>query len=298
MAASVATASPDDRSAGAGGASDLDAPAHLRRRLADLELELAEARRSLAAARDSEERELRAARRIQVSLMPRAFAGVPDGWRAAARYRPARAVGGDMYDVYGSHPRREGVLGLAIADVTGKGVTAALLMAFCRAVMRSAAWNGEGPADTLVRTNRVLARDVRSGLFVTALVAELDPATREVRWASAGHEPPLLVRPSGSVAELSAGGTMLGLFDDPGVEEHRRLIRPGETLVLATDGATDATDPGARRFGEARLRRALRARARAEPQAIVDGVVEAVDAFALGTPQADDIALVALQRLP
>jgi phosphoserine phosphatase RsbU/P len=276
--------------------------ARLRRHLDDLERELvvaqaalAEAQAQLVVARDREERELAAARRIQVSLMPRSFPDVPEGWQVGARYRPARVVGGDMYDVYGSHPRRARVLGLAIADVTGKGVTAALLMAFCRAVMRSAAWNGDGPADTLERVNRVLARDVRSGLFVTALVAELDPANRRVRWASAGHEPPLLLRPRGSITELAAGGTMLGMFADAAVQEHVRVVRSGETFVLATDGIADASDARGRRFGDARFRRALRAGAREGVEALLDGVVTAVDAFAAGVPQADDLTLLALR---
>lgn len=159
--------------------------------------------------------------------MPRAFPDLGPDWQVAARYRAARSIGGDAYDVYPAHPGKEGQLGLGIADVTGKGVTAALLMAFCRAVMRSAAWNGTGPADTLARVNRVLTRDVRTGLFVTALVAELTTATAQLRWASAGHEPPFLLRPGGSVVELPAGGSMLGLFDPADTVEHRRRLRPG-----------------------------------------------------------------------
>ncbi|MFN8621155.1 MAG: PP2C family protein-serine/threonine phosphatase [Chloroflexota bacterium] len=234
--------------------------------------------------------------------MPTRFPDLGPEWQVAARYRAARSIGGDAYDVYPARPGREGQLGLSIADVTGKGVTAALLMGFCRAVMRSAAWNGTGPQDTLERVNRVLARDVRSGLFVTALVAQLTAAGAELRWASAGHEPPWLVRPSGRIQPLPAGGTMLGLFDPIEAPEHARRLRPGETIVLLTDGVTDAADRRGRRFGEARLRRALRASARAGAgdgagaEGVVETLLAAVDAFAGQVAQADDLTLLAIHR--
>ena len=138
------------------------------------------------------EHELAVARRIQLNLMPRTLPQ-PEGWSVATAYRPAREVGGDFYDAY-ELPGRPGRIGFVVADVTGKGVTAALMMAFTRAVLRSAAYNGDGPADALMRTNRVLVNDARTGLFVTAFIGELDAASGTVRYASAGHEPPLVVR--------------------------------------------------------------------------------------------------------
>jgi sigma-B regulation protein RsbU (phosphoserine phosphatase) len=228
-------------------------------------------------------------------MLPRTFPASP-GVGIAARYRAAGSIGGDIYDVYPSRPEHEGRLGLSVADVTGKGVTAALLMAFCRAIMRSAAWNASGPADTLARVNRVLARDVRSGLFVTAVVAELDVVHGSVRWASAGHEPPWLLRPNGTVSELPAGGTMLGLLDDAPFEERRRRLRAGETFVLLTDGVVDASDPKGRRLGPARLRRVLRSHADADLGELLDAIVDAVDTFADGATQADDLTLLAVRR--
>lgn len=257
--------------------------------------QLASITRDLDAARARHERELRTAQRIQVSLMPRSFPDIGPEWQVAARYRAARSIGGDTYDVYPAHPDRTGQLGFGVADVTGKGVTAALLMGFCRAILRSAAWNGTGPADTLARVNHVLARDVRSGLFVTALVAEVTAATGALRWASAGHEPPLLRRADGSVTELPAGGTMLGLFPSLETVEHARRLRPGETVVLLTDGVTDASDRHGRRLGDTRVRRALRA-CDGDAEAAVEAILAAVDAFAGDTLQADDLTLLALHR--
>jgi sigma-B regulation protein RsbU (phosphoserine phosphatase) len=269
--------------------------AGLRRRLAATDQVAADAVAALSALRERDERELATAQRIQVSLLPRAFLA-PPGWDVAARYRAAREIGGDIYDVYPARPDQPGGLGLSIADVTGKGVTAALLMAFCRAIMRTAAWNADGPADALARVNRVLARDVRSGLFVTALVLEVDANGATVRWASAGHEPPLLIRPRGSPIELPAGGTMLGLFDDAAFPEHERSLRRGETFLMHTDGAIDSEDRRGRRFGDHRLQRTLHRLRGAEADAMLQGLVETIDAFAGAVDQADDIALVALRR--
>jgi sigma-B regulation protein RsbU (phosphoserine phosphatase) len=269
--------------------------AALRRQLSDLERAAAATSDELAELRGRVDRELATAHRIQLSLLPRSFPA-PSGWDVAARYRAAREIGGDLYDVYPAREGGSGGLGLSIADVTGKGVTAALLMAFCRAIMRTAAWNGHGPSDTLTRVNRVLARDVRSGLFVTALVVELAADGREVRWSSAGHEPPLLVRPRGSIVELPAGGIMLGLFDNTPFPEHRRTLEPGETFLMLTDGVTDAEDRRRRRFGDARLRREL---GRLRGEAVDDmlgALVSRIDAFAGGVAQADDLAIVALRR--
>jgi len=269
--------------------------AALQQRIAELERSSADDRRTLAEMRQHGERELAIARHIQVSLMPRTFPNLP-GYAIAARYRAARVIGGDIYDVYPARPDRNGRVGLAVADVTGKGVTAALLMAFCRAIMRTAAWNASGPADALERVNRVLTRDVRSGLFVTAIVVELDEANGEVRWASAGHEPPLLLRAAGTVSELPVGGVMLGLMDDAAFDEHHRRLRPGETMLLLTDGVTDASDRRGRRLGSVRLRRILREHAESDPDSLLDGIVAGVDAFADGATQADDLTLVALRR--
>ena len=249
--------------------------AALRRQLSDLERAAAATSDELAELRGRVDRELATAHRIQLSLLPRTFPA-PSGWEVAARYRAAREIGGDLYDVYPAREGGSGGLGLSIADVTGKGVTAALLMAFCRAIMRTAAWNGHGPADTLTRVNRVLARDVR--------------------WSSAGHEPPLLVRPRGRTVELPAGGIMLGLFDDTPFPEHRRTLEPGETFLMLTDGVTDAEDRRGRRFGDARLRREL---GRLRGEAVDDmlgALVTRIDAFAGGVAQADDLAIVALRR--
>jgi len=244
------------------------------------------------------EHELAVARGIQISLMPRSLPQ-PAGWRISSAYRAAREVGGDFLDAF-ELPARPGRIGFVVADVTGKGVTAALVMAFTRAVLRSAAYNGTGPADALARTNRVLVNDARTGLFVTAFAGELDTATGRLRYASAGHEPPLLARANaGRVDELDLpAGMVLGAFADAEVVEASLDLEPGDLLLAFTDGVTDAWDAGRSRFGDARFQAAFGACAAAGADAAVAGVLAAIDAFSGSEPAADDVTLLAVGRLP
>lgn len=271
-------------------------------RLADLEATLAERETELAALREAvaaESRrvasELDVARRIQVSLMPRVPPTVGD-WAVASYYKAARIIGGDFYDVY-ELPDPPGSVGIAIADITGKGITAALLMAFARAVMRSAAYNAAGPLDTLERTNRVFKGDVRTGLFLTSFVARLLP-NGVVRHASGGHEPALVWRAaSGRLSWTGSAGGMLGLFAATGAEEHTLRLARGDVLLLYTDGATDARDGDGRRFGDRRLRQAFAATAPGGPAAAVDGIRAALEGFCSEAPEpADDLTLLAVSR--
>ena len=271
-------------------------------RLAELEATLAEREAELAALREAVATEsqrvgseMDVARRIQVSLMPR-VPPIVGGWAIASYYRAARIIGGDFYDVYELSDPPDAV-GIAIADITGKGITAALLMAFARAVMRSAAYNASGPADTLERTNRVFKGDVRSGLFLTAFVARLLPRGI-IRHASAGHEAALVWRAgTRRLSWTGSAGGMLGLFGTTGAPEHVLRMAPGDVLLAYTDGATDAADADGRRFGERRLRQAFAAAAAGGPAAAVDGVRAAIEGFCTAAPEpADDLTLLAVAR--
>lgn len=241
------------------------------------------------------DRELAFARRIQLNLMPTDLP-MPPGWEIATAYRAARMVGGDFYDVY-TLPSAEPVLGLVVADVTGKGLPAALMMAFSRAVMRSAAYNGSSPADALRRTNRVLVRDARTGLFLTALVARLDAAAGRLQYASAGHEHPLLRRRgSRRIRELRAPGAILGLFDQPSVADRVVTLGPGDLFFVYTDGVTDATASDGRRFGFRRLVETILEIGDAPAERVIAGVMAAVDTFAAAAEQADDVTVLAIRR--
>lgn len=235
------------------------------------------------------------AHRIQLSLIPRQLPECT-GWRLASAYHPARAVGGDFLDAF-ELPHRPGHLTVHIGDVTGKGIAAALVMAFSRAVLRAGGYNSTGPADTLARVNRVLTTDVRAGLFLTAAAVELD-STGSVRWCSAGHEPPYLLRAGArEVVELTATAPMLGLFAGWTGADEQEALRPGDRLVLWTDGVTDARRADGERFGESRFAAVLADQPRgSSPEDLVGAVVAAVTAWSDGAEPADDLTLVVIER--
>ena len=189
---------------------------------------------------------------------------------------------------------------MVIADVSGKGIAAALLMAFVRPVIRSALDRSGDPVMALERTNQILVEERRTGLFVTVLCGVLELDTGIFTFANAGHEPPLLASPTGrEPAWVEGGGPLVGMFDRLGLEAQRLEIRPGERLVLFTDGITDAASPSGERYGAERLRQTI-----AESCLTGDAVdtcravVQGVLAFQAEALPADDLALLVLRRLP
>ncbi len=241
------------------------------------------------------EEELAIGHQIQLSLLPQSCPAIP-GWEFATAYRPARQVGGDLYD-FVQMPKAPGHLGLVIADVAGKGIPAALFMAFCRTVLRSESVIGHHPAWTLRRVNRHIVERNRSGLLLTAFCATLDTGTGHLVYASGGHNWPLWLRAdSGETRWLTARGFLLGAFADLELEEGAIDVAPGDVLVLYTDGVTEARSPGGDLFDEERLLAAVEAQAGASAQQIVDAIVARVDAFADDRPQADDLTLFVVKR--
>jgi sigma-B regulation protein RsbU (phosphoserine phosphatase) len=261
------------------------------------------------------EQELAVARRIQLSLLPQSPPQVP-GWTFVATYEAARQVGGDFYDFVVPGRPEDGVrrLGLVIADVTGKGVPAALVMAYSRAVVRAEAAAGSSPREVLANTNQVIMRDRQSSLFLSAFYTELDLDSGTMTYASAGHDAPLLVRWDGggnghasgltgnraaahsSVSELEARGVVLGAFADMGLEEKSAVLGPGDLVVLYTDGVTEARNRARELFGEERLRAVVAESAAGGAQAVIASVTTAVARFTAGEEQADDLTIVVFQR--
>lgn len=242
------------------------------------------------------ERELRVARRIQQRLVL-VTAHQVDGWQTACEYQPAREIGGDFFDVF-PMPSTPDQLGIVIADVSGKGISAALLMAFVRPVMRAALDRSGDPAAALERTNTILATERQTGLFVTALATTIDTRTGVVRFASAGHESPLVLSPDAPPRQLDEpAAPLLGAFERLEVAATELRLQPGESLVLYTDGVTDAIDPAGRRFGEERFIETLAAASRQPAEDIRAAVIDAVAAFRGPAEAADDLALLVVQRL-
>ena len=181
--------------------------------------------------RERIEQELRIARIIQQTLLPRELPSVP-GWQVAAHYQPAREVGGDFYDFLDLPGGR---MGLVVGDVTDKGVPAALVMATTRAILRSAAERHLAPSTVLETVNELLHPDIPQRMFVTCLYAVLDPKAGKLKYANAGHDLPYRRSVSGC-DELRATGMPLGLMPGMSYEEKEVALLPGESVLFYSDG--------------------------------------------------------------
>jgi phosphoserine phosphatase RsbU/P len=258
--------------------------------------DLAIAAQHAADARRLEE-ELAHGRRLQRSFVSLIPPDVP-GYDIAAHYEAAREVGGDFFDLFRLRKRGR-PLSVVIADVTGKGIAAALLMAFVRPLLHAAIDHTTGPAEALERTNKILVEERRSSLFITALAARLDLPTGHLCLANAGHEPPLIVRADGSPPTwLEGAGPLVGGFPRLDVPEISTDLVPGDLALLYTDGITDARSPSGERFDEWRLLDALEASRGGTAQEVIATISDSVCAFQEPSPPADDITIVAIRRLP
>jgi len=197
---------------------------------------------------EMQEQELQRAREIQQSLLPREIPQLP-GFEVAGAWLPARSVSGDYYDVLRLGGHR---LGICIADVAGKGVSAALLMANVQAAVRAFASDSESPARVCGKVNSLLHENIAIGKFVTFLYGILDAETRTFQYCNAGHLYPILVS-GGSVRMLEQGGAVLGVFPDWIYEDSMIELRTGDRLFLFTDGITEASDANGQEFDETRI---------------------------------------------
>jgi phosphoserine phosphatase RsbU/P len=242
--------------------------------------------------RERLEQELDVARSIQASFIPLSPPQAP-GWEIATYWRAARQVGGDFYDFI---PLRDGQWGLAIADVADKGIPAALFMAMCRTLLRASAINRTSPSATLQRLNQLLFNDSRSDLFVTAFYSVWNPETGEVTYASAGHNPPLLLRADGSIVELQSKGIALSVVPDARIAEHKVTMQPGDMLVAYTDGVTEAMQADYTEWTMDRFKQAILKHHGETSQEMMQGILAAIDTFVAGAPQSDDLTMWILKR--
>ena len=236
--------------------------------------------------------ELQLARELQAEMLPDALPQVP-GIDLGARIVPAREVSGDFYDIFMVN---DDSLGVLIGDVCDKGMPAALYMAQARSLLRAATGLPEPPAEVLRLVNRLLREMNRGTMFVTCILVRLHLPTRMLEVARAGHEHPLLYGGDGAPRPLpQAIGQPLGVVADPVIDRQTRVLAPDETLLLYTDGVTEATDARAAFFGGERLDSTVRAASGATAQELCDHIVQQVAAFQGTARQADDITLVALR---
>ena len=201
-------------------------------------------------ARERLEQELRVARVVQQTLLPKELPEL-DGWQVAAYWQPAQAVSGDFYDFIALP---DGNLGVVEADVTGKGVPAALVMAATRGILRVAAeQDPTSPGKVLAHVNDLLCPDLPPSMFVTCLYGVLNPATGRFVFANAGHNLPTK-RTADTVVELRATGMPLGLLPEMTYDEHEALLEPGEIILIYSDGLVEAHNPQGEMFSFPRLR--------------------------------------------
>lgn len=248
------------------------------------------------AAKERIESELKIARDIQMSMVPKIFPPFPHRpeFDLYATLVPAREVGGDFYDFFFID---ENHLCFAIADVSGKGVPASLFMAVTRTLFRTTAGKVSGPDQILTLLNREMCRDNDSCMFVTVFCAVLDIRTGEVEYSNGGHNLPYFVNHDGIKALENTGGMALGLMEDVTYRSAKILLRAGDGLFLYTDGVTEAMDEGGNLFSERRLEDFLHHANGSSVTEIIRGAVDQVRSHAAGAPQSDDITALALKYL-
>jgi serine phosphatase RsbU (regulator of sigma subunit)/anti-sigma regulatory factor (Ser/Thr protein kinase) len=241
--------------------------------------------------RERNEQELRVARLIQQTLLPKELPAL-SGWDFAAYYQPARAVGGDFYDFI---PLQDGRLGLVIGDVTDKGVPAALVMATTRAILRSVATESGKPGEVLEKANEMLYPDIPARMFVTCLYAVLDPVSGRLCYANAGHDLPYRRR-GDTVSELRAIGMPLGLMSGMTYEEKETVLMPGESVLFYSDGIVEAHNAQREMFSFPHLREVLGQSKGSGSNLIGHLLAELARFTGDNWEQEDDVTLVTLSR--
>ncbi|MBB3933012.1 sigma-B regulation protein RsbU (phosphoserine phosphatase) [Kaistia hirudinis] len=241
------------------------------------------------------EAELMAARSLQAAMLPQTLPADP-AFTGTAAMLPAREMGGDFYDFFALDDRR---LGIVIADVSGKGVSAAFFMAISRTVLHAQAREQASPGICLARSNDALCAQNPMELFVTAFYGILDAATGQLTYANGGHNPPLAVRRSDGVVEEvpRTGGLALGVMPEVAYTERTLQLQPGDTLFLYTDGISEAMDGGGREFTEARLKSVLSGTDMQSVDLVLASVTDAVSDFVGDAPQSDDITCLVIRYL-
>ncbi len=258
----------------------------------EMAIGLEEGRRTLLE-KERLESELALARQIQQRLLPAQPPPVP-GLQLAGVSVPAREVGGDYYDYL---PLPDGRLLVALADVSGKGAPAALLMSSLRASLHSMLDDRTDLAHLAGRINRFVYASTSASEFVTLFFGMIDGRTGRCTYVNAGHEYPFLVRSDGHLERLTDGGLLMGTFPDAKYVEATVTLEPGDLLFLFTDGLTEAHGPGEQMFGERRCEECLRMHARQDPDQLLQAALSSVDDFVRGAEAADDITLLAIRKV-
>ncbi|MGD0544274.1 MAG: SpoIIE family protein phosphatase [Candidatus Acidiferrales bacterium] len=234
-------------------------------------------------------REIEEARAIQLGFLPKEIPQIA-GYEIAGAWQPARVVGGDYYDVLAFG---EDTLGLCIADVAGKGMPAALLMSNLQAAVRGLASPTMSPEILCERLNTMICRNIASDRFITFFYAQLDGASRQLRYSNAGHNAPIVVHRDGTHDRLDEGGSVLGIFQTQHFVMGTCTLLPGDRVLLFTDGVAEASLPEGEEFGDARLIQLLRENCDASAEQLQKTILDTVGTFCGGNWH-DDATLIAI----
>jgi serine phosphatase RsbU (regulator of sigma subunit) len=244
-------------------------------------------------------RDLQIAREIQGWLLPNEPPTIP-GVEIAFQTRPANTVAGDYYDVFarpGRTPEEKRIL-IAVADVAGKSIPAALLMATFQASLRTLSVTHSSLPELVTSINQYACTNSQGGLrFTTAFLSELDPSTGTLTYINAGHNAPMLCRKSGALERLDAGGLPIGIKADAGYESGSVVLAPGDWLVIFTDGVVEAMNTGGDEYGEPRLLANIATAANVSPREMMSRVMAELDRFVGNTPQHDDVTCLLLKMV-
>lgn len=245
--------------------------------------------------RERVEREFQLARQIQKTFLPQSIPGV-EGWDIDLRWRTAREVGGDFYDIFHTS---DGRIAFAIADVSDKGMPAALYMTVTRTLIRAMAQSITSPAEVLDRVNELLYEESQNGMFVTAIYAILDPLTGTLEYANAGHNLPLIFRgETQKIEKLAKGGIALGVvLDQDHYKCHKLQLLEKDTLLMYTDGVTEAFSSSGEQFSEKRLIDALQKNMYSSASELLESLEDLINIFRKGEPPSDDLTMLAIHRL-
>ena len=247
------------------------------------------------AAKERIESELQIAHDIQMGILPKMFPPFPerDEFDLYAILEPAKEVGGDFYDFFFIDDQR---LCFVVGDVSGKGVPASLFMAVSKTLIKMEATRAIPPEEVMNRVNRNLSLDNPSLMFVTLFLGFLNVQTGELEYCLGGHDPPYIIRTSGDIELLDlTDGVMLGVDKDFLYESRKTVIHKGETIFLYTDGVTEAMNPDDKLFTEQRLEKTLAHWKEKDATTMINSVRETIEDFSEGTPQYDDITMLALK---
>ncbi|MCF8297428.1 MAG: SpoIIE family protein phosphatase [Saprospiraceae bacterium] len=241
------------------------------------------------------QQDLNVAREIQQSILPQVFPPFPEKteFEIFASMDAAKSVGGDFYDFFLIDDEH---LGFVMADVSGKGVPAAIFMAVSRTLIRATALKGISPDECLEYANNLLCKESMDSMFVTVFYGILNIKTGEIKYTNAGHNPPYLIKKDGSVIEVErSGDIVLGAMEDFPFKVKTMTIEPGDTFFTFTDGVNEAMNINFEEYTDARLIEVLKTNAGVSPKELITKVVDDVKEFTAGAEQSDDITTLAFK---